>query len=109
MTFEEILSRFDVDKRRGDSAQCHCPAHADREASLTISRGIKGTVVCCHAKCSTESILSAVGLKMRDLFDIRPGDKLLLLGDAAQGIAIPPKDRFDGLFKTVFGEGWNNG
>lgn len=77
MTFEEILSRFDVDKRRGDSAQCHCPAHADREASLTISRGIKGTVVCCHAKCSTESILSAVGLKMRDLFDgdLEPGER----------------------------------
>ena len=27
----------------------------------------------------------------RDLFDIKPGDTLLLLGDIERGIAIPPK------------------
>ena len=41
----------------------------------------------------------------RELFGIRPGDTLLLLGDVAQGIAIPPKGSFDRLFKTVFSEG----
>ena len=39
----------------------------------------------------------------RDLFGIRPGDKLLFLGDVDQGIAIPPKERFDQLFRLVFG------
>lgn len=28
----------------------------------------------------------------RELFDIKPGDSLLLLGDVDRGIAIPPKD-----------------
>ena len=41
----------------------------------------------------------------RELFGIAPGDTLLLLGDVRQGIAIPPKGRFEDLFRLVYGEG----
>ena len=34
----------------------------------------------------------------RDVFGIRPGDTLLLLGDERRGIAIPPKGAFAELF-----------
>ena len=34
----------------------------------------------------------------RDLFEIKPGDTLLLLGDEKRGIAIPPKGAFAELF-----------
>lgn len=40
----------------------------------------------------------------RELFDIKPGDTLLLLGDIKRGIAIPPKSAFADLAKTVFGD-----
>ena len=40
----------------------------------------------------------------RDLFGIRPGDTLLLLGDERRGIAIPPKDTFSTLFSHIFSE-----
>ena len=40
----------------------------------------------------------------RELFDIKPGDTLLLLGDIERGIAIPPKAAFADLAKTVFGD-----
>lgn len=70
-------------------------ADKDRRCACAVTVGAKGQIV--------------IPKEMRDLFDIRPGDRLLLLGDAAQGIAIPPKDRFDGLFSTVFGEGRENG
>jgi AbrB family looped-hinge helix DNA binding protein len=30
----------------------------------------------------------------RDMFDIKPGDTLILLGDEKRGIAIPPKSEF---------------
>jgi len=40
----------------------------------------------------------------RDLFEIRPGDTLLLLGDEKRGIAIPPKGAFDQLFGMAFRE-----
>ena len=39
MTFERILSHFQVRKRGTGKAQCICPAHADREASLTLTDG----------------------------------------------------------------------
>lgn len=38
----------------------------------------------------------------RELFDIRPGDTLLLLGDEQRGIAIPPKGAFAELFNVAF-------
>lgn len=39
----------------------------------------------------------------RDVFNIKPGDTLLVLGDEEQGIAIPPKDMFAKLAQMVFG------
>ena len=38
----------------------------------------------------------------RDLFNIKPGDTLLLLGDKKRGIAIPPTDKFTDLLYLVF-------
>ena len=38
----------------------------------------------------------------RELFGIKPGDTLLLLGDEQRGIAIPPKGAFAELFESVF-------
>lgn len=68
MTFEELCSRFEVKKRYSNRAQCICPAHADAHASLTITRGERGTLIHCHAGCEVDDILKAVGLKKRDLF-----------------------------------------
>lgn len=39
----------------------------------------------------------------RDLFDINPGDTILLLGDKKRGIAIPPKSSFSTFFTRIFG------
>jgi AbrB family looped-hinge helix DNA binding protein len=39
----------------------------------------------------------------RDLFNINPGDTLIVLGDIEQGIAIPPKGAFEGLLNQIFG------
>ena len=40
----------------------------------------------------------------REVFGIRPGDTLILLGDEKLGIAIPPKETFEKLSKTVFSD-----
>ena len=72
MTYDEILSRFKVKRSYRDKAQCICPSHNDKESSLTISKGEKGTVVHCHAGCETADILGAVGLSLKDLFDDDP-------------------------------------
>ena len=39
----------------------------------------------------------------RELFGIKPGDTLLLLGDEQLGIAIPPKEEFERLGARIFG------
>ena len=39
----------------------------------------------------------------RDIFNINPGDTLLVLADEKQGIAIPPKDAFELLAEKIFG------
>ena len=39
----------------------------------------------------------------RELFNIKPGDTLILLGDERLGIAIPPKDEFKRLGQRIFG------
>ena len=39
----------------------------------------------------------------RELFEIQPGDTLILLGDRERGIAIPPKQSFASWYAHVFG------
>lgn len=38
----------------------------------------------------------------RDVFDIHPGDTLILLGDEKRGIAIPPKSTFAKYTADIF-------
>ena len=38
----------------------------------------------------------------RDLFNIKPGDTLLILGDVERGIAIPNSGTFSELFDAAF-------
>lgn len=39
----------------------------------------------------------------REMFNIKPGDTLILLGDKQLGIAIPPKDTFHSFFQQIYG------
>lgn len=41
----------------------------------------------------------------REIFNIKPGDTLILLGDEQLGIAIPPKSEFELLGNRIFGGG----
>lgn len=38
----------------------------------------------------------------RDIFGIKPGDTLLVLGDIERGIAIPPKNLLSDINKLIF-------
>lgn len=69
MRFKELLTYFpDYRKNANGSIQAHCPHHADNEASLTITDMGDKALMHCHAGCSTEDILSDIGLSMKDLF-----------------------------------------
>lgn len=40
----------------------------------------------------------------RDLFDLQPGQTVLVLADDEKGLAIPPKDVSEKLFAQIFQE-----
>jgi AbrB family looped-hinge helix DNA binding protein len=40
----------------------------------------------------------------REIFNINPGDTLILLGDVERGIAIPPKSAFAKYTAEIFGD-----
>ncbi len=56
-------------KQSGTGWMCRCPAHDDRNPSLSITPGDDGRALLkCHAGCTTESVIEAIGLEMRNLF-----------------------------------------
>ncbi len=66
---QTVLGRLRHAQRSGAGHEATCPAHEDQHASLSISRGADGRVLLhCHAGCAPESICSAIGLQMNDLF-----------------------------------------
>lgn len=69
--FDDFLSHFQVTTRYKDSAQCKCPAHDDKQASLSVKMGTKNPdciILKCHAGCSNDDILRAAGLTAKDMF-----------------------------------------
>ena len=67
-----IVERFRGFRRRGEGYDALCPAHDDTNPSLSIDSGDDGRVlVHCHAGCSPDAVLKAVGLTTRDLFPVQ--------------------------------------
>ena len=54
----------------------------------TVTVGEKGQIV--------------IPKQARELFDIHPGDSLVVLGDVERGIAIPLKEMFEAFSHAVF-------
>ena len=68
MSIEDILSRLEGVQESGGGWVARCPAHGDDNPSLSIARGEDGrTLMHCHAGCSCEAVVEAMGLKMADL------------------------------------------
>jgi AbrB family looped-hinge helix DNA binding protein len=63
---------------------------AEGKYAWTVTVGTKGQIV--------------IPKEAREVFDIQPGDHLILLGDTQRGIAIPPKETFDFWFAQALGK-----
>lgn len=63
-------------RQSGGQWQARCPAHEDRNPSLSV-RPIEGTVLMhCHAGCELVDVLAALNMTPRDLYDEPRGDEL---------------------------------
>jgi hypothetical protein len=67
---QNVLGRLENWKPAGDHQyMARCPAHDDRHASLSVGRGSDGRALLdCKAGCAVETIVTAMGLTMSDLF-----------------------------------------
>lgn len=65
-------------------------ASPEGKYAWTVKVGEKGQIV--------------IPKEAREIFNIRPGDTLIVLADEKQGIAIPPKDMFAQLAKVIFSQ-----
>ncbi len=73
MTTAEIVQRLGAKPAGPSGWIARCPAHSDRTPSLSISEGNDGRILLkCFAGCTNNSIVSAMGLGMGDLFSERP-------------------------------------
>lgn len=71
VTIREFLSRLHGVKESSKGGwKSLCPAHEDKNPSLSISEGDDGRVLLkCHAGCDPERVLEAVGLSWSDFYD----------------------------------------
>ena len=75
MTVETLLSHLEKVKRTANSRWLACcPAHEDRNPSLSIKECDDGTVLIhCFGGCDTHSVLGAVGMTFDDLYPVKQG------------------------------------
>jgi len=64
-----VLGLLEKARQTGEGYTALCPAHDDRDPSLSIRTGTEGKALLkCHAGCATPDVLKAIGLSMNDLF-----------------------------------------
>lgn len=68
-----------------------CPAHNDRNPSLSILDTRERTLLKCHAGCEAADVVAALGLTMADLFDNRK-DVTYTYSDGRQVHRTPDKN-----------------
>lgn len=69
MDISDFVSRLDKARATGNNRwTARCPAHEDKNPSLTVSVGDDGRVlVKCFAECSFEDICNAANVSMSDM------------------------------------------
>ena len=71
---QELLARLSGVKKSRDGWMARCPAHDDKNPSLSVKRGDDGqAVVHCFAGCTPDAIVSAIGWQLADLFPSNDG------------------------------------
>jgi hypothetical protein len=78
MTLEALLSKLCAVRPEGNGWKALCPAHADKNPSLSIRQADGKTLIHCHAGCSTEAVLTALGMEVRDLFEDERGERQIV-------------------------------
>ena len=74
MQLNELLSLLQGVKQNGNQYVARCPVsthgkgNGNKNQSLSVGLKDNNILLKCHADCSTESIVSALGIELKDLF-----------------------------------------
>ena len=72
MTIHQFLALFDHVKPTASGWMARCPAHEDRDPSLSIAVTDRMILIHCFAHCDKPDILDALGLQWSDLYEEEP-------------------------------------
>ena len=90
-----LLERLKGVRRSGRGWTARCPAHEDRQPSLSVGRGEdERWLVTCHAGCELDAIVDALGISAADLFPATEGHRKR----ARREVAVYD---YDGEFEVV--------
>jgi hypothetical protein len=64
----ELVLRLEKVSKTPSGWQASCPAHDDKTPSLSVTQTGNRVLLHCHAGCTPESICSALGVELSDLF-----------------------------------------
>jgi putative DNA primase/helicase len=65
---DSVLARLKGVRRNGNGWQALCPAHEDRNPSLSVHERDGRILLHCHAGCTPEAVCTALGIELRELF-----------------------------------------
>ena len=66
---DHLLSLLEKVSRHGDSYKACCPAHDDKNPSLTLKKIPDGRILIhCFAGCSPNEVLTSLGMSLGDLY-----------------------------------------
>ena len=68
MTVDALLHRLEGVRSCGRGWKARCPAHEDRNPSLSVHEGDRGILLRCWAGCSVNEICAAIGMTVRQMF-----------------------------------------
>lgn len=69
MNLGEILPRLSGVRKGGQGYAAKCPAHDDKKQSLGLAEANGRVLVKCYAGCDTTSVINALNIRWKDLFD----------------------------------------
>lgn len=99
--YERVLGRLEGVKASGTGHKAKCPAHEDRQPSLSVSRGSDGRVlVKCHTGCSFDAVVEKMGLTPADLFPPSPNGMPLKVMVGGSGVAESKSSSWGTIEKT---------
>jgi len=88
VTVNDLLNRLQRLRKAGEGWSALCPAHPDKNPSLSVGVGDGGQILLrCFSGCPVKAIVEALGLSMGDLFAQRQATES---ADLDHAIDFPP-------------------